>query len=56
MCVLMWSTLNINSTDFVQTALKDENVVGAFTYLLSKLQDVFATVDFDKINFKMFAC
>ena len=48
-CV-MWFTHINNSTDSVQTALKDENVVGAFTYLLSKLQDVFATVDFDKFQ------
>ena len=40
-----------NFTDFVDIdRLKDENVVQAFTYLFSKLEDLFSTVNFTKLR------
>ena len=40
-----------NFTDIVDIdRLKDENVVEAFTYLFSKLEDLFATVNFSKLR------
>ena len=40
-----------NFTDYVDIEkLKDDNVVGAFTYLFSKLEDLFATVNITKLR------
>ena len=40
-----------NFTDFVDIdQLKDENVIGAFTYLFTILEELFATENFTKLK------
>ena len=46
-CIVMIT--NFTDSEFIDK-IKDENVVGAFTYLFNKLGDLFATENFDKFR------